>query len=85
MNLLNIRRAHWGIETGLHYRRDVTFKEDATRLTLGNAAQIMASIHNLAIALIRQAGYNNAAQARRWFAGHLDLAFDLLTVSTSRL
>ena len=85
LNLLNIRRAHWGIETGLHYRRDVTFKEDATRLTLGNAAQIMASIHNLAIALIRQAGFNNAAQARRWFAGHLDLAFSLLTVCTSRL
>jgi predicted transposase YbfD/YdcC len=84
-NLLNIRRAHWGIETGLHYRRDVTFKEDATRLTLGNAAQIMASIHNLAIALIRQAGFQNAAQARRWFAGHLDLAFALLTNPTSRL
>jgi len=85
LNLLNIRRAHWGIETGLHYRRDVTFKEDATRLTLGNAAQIMASIHNLAIALIRQAGFNNAAQARRWFAGHLDLAFTLLTAPNSRL
>jgi predicted transposase YbfD/YdcC len=85
LNLLNIRRAHWGIETGLHYRRDVTFKEDATRLTLGNAAQIMASIHNLAIALIRQAGFNNAAQARRWFAGHIDIAFALLTAPTSRL
>ena len=85
LNLLKIRRAHWGIETGLHYRRDVTFKEDATRLTLGNAAQIMASIHNLAIALIRQAGFNNAAQARRWFAGHLDLAFALLTHPPSRL
>lgn len=85
LNLLNIRRAHWGIETGLHYRRDVTFKEDNTRLTLGNAAQIMASIHNLAIALIRQAGFQNAAQARRWFAGHLDLAFALLTTPSSRL
>lgn len=85
LNLLKIRRAHWGIETGLHYRRDVTFKEDATRLTLGNAAQIMASIHNLVIALIRQAGFNNAAQARRWFAGHIDLAFALLTAPTSRL
>lgn len=84
LNLLNIRRAHWGIETGLHYRRDVTFKEDATRLTLGNAAQIMASIHNLVIALIRQAGFQNAAQARRWFAGHLDSVFALLTTPSSR-
>jgi predicted transposase YbfD/YdcC len=85
LNLMKIRRAHWGIETGLHYRRDVTFKEDATRLTLGNAAQIMASIHNLVISLIRQAGFQNAAKARRWFAGHLDIAFALLTHPTSRL
>ena len=34
--LLEIRRAHWGIETGLHYRRDVTLKEDAVRMTVGN-------------------------------------------------
>lgn len=29
--LLQIRRAHWGSEAGLHYRRDVTFKENAAR------------------------------------------------------
>jgi len=29
--LLQIRRAHWGIETGLHYRRDVTLKESEGR------------------------------------------------------
>lgn len=83
LNLLKIRRAHWGIETGLHYRRDVTFKEDATRLTLGNAAQVMASIHNLVIALIRQAGFHNAAQARRSFAGRLHRAFAILTAPFS--
>ncbi len=30
-HLLQLRRSHWGIETGLHGRRDVTFQEDATR------------------------------------------------------
>jgi hypothetical protein len=34
--LLCFRRKHWGIEIGLHYRRDVTFKEDATRMSIGN-------------------------------------------------
>src|SRR5690606_4229176 len=33
LQLLEIRRTHWGIETGLHYRRRVTLKEDATRFT----------------------------------------------------
>jgi len=31
LRLLKIRRCHWGIETGLHYRRDITFQEDAMR------------------------------------------------------
>jgi predicted transposase YbfD/YdcC len=77
--LLEIRRAHWGIETGLHYRRDVTLKEDATRMTVGNTGIIMVSINNLALALIRQAKFYNTAQARRWFAANLTRAFTLLS------
>lgn len=83
-HLLHIRRAHWGIETGLHYRRDVTLKEDATRMTLGNAGKVMASINNLVLTLIRQAKFQNAAQARRWFAAHIPQAFALLTTPFSR-
>jgi len=77
--LLEIRRAHWGIEAGLHYRRDVTLNEDATRMTVGNTGIIMASINNLVLALIQQAKFYNAAQARRWFAANLSRAFSLLT------
>ena len=82
-HLLCFRRTHWGIETGLHYRRDVTFKEDATRMTIGNSGKVMASINNLVIALIHQANFQNAAQARRWFAAHLPNAFALLTTPFS--
>jgi predicted transposase YbfD/YdcC len=81
--LLRFRREHWGIEAGLHYRRDVTFKEDATRMTIGNTGKVMASINNLVIALIHQANFQNAAQARRWFAAHLPEAFALLTTPFS--
>lgn len=77
--LLEIRRTHWSIESGLHYRRDVTLKEDATRMTVGNTGIIMASINNLVLALIRQAKFYNAAQARRWLAANLPCAFSLLT------
>ncbi len=62
--LLDLRRAHWGIETRLHYRRDVTFQEDATRMTIGHTGKVMACINNLVIALIRQAKFENAARAR---------------------
>lgn len=81
--LLAIRRAHWGIETGSHYRRDVTLKEDATRMTIGNAAKVMACIHTLILALIRQANFLNAAQARRWFSAHISQAFALLVTPFS--
>jgi predicted transposase YbfD/YdcC len=68
-HLLRTRRAHWGIETGLHYRRDVTFHEDATRMTIGAAGRILATVHNLVIALIKRVGYTNTAQARRTLKG----------------
>jgi len=82
--LLHVRRTHWGIETGLHYRRDFTFNEDATRMTVGDTGKIMASINNLVLALIHQAKFQNAAQARRWFAAHLPRAFALLTTPFSQ-
>lgn len=82
--LLEIRRTHWGIETGLHYRRDVTLKEDAPRMTLGNMGKIMASINHLVLSLIQQAKFSNAAQARRWFADHIPEAFALLTTPFSQ-
>jgi predicted transposase YbfD/YdcC len=82
-DLLHLRRAHWGLETGLHYRRDFTLQEDATRRTVGNTGKVMASLNNLVLALIQQAGFLNAAQARRWFAAHLSKAFALLTTPVS--
>lgn len=65
--LLTLVRQYWGIENGLHYRRDVTLHEDATRLTVGNAGHIMAIFNNLVIGLTLQHGFCNLAKARRLF------------------
>ncbi len=67
MRLLEINRAYWGIENGLHYRRDVTFQEDRCRLRIGNAAHVMAAFNNLAIGLIARCGFTEAPEARRQF------------------
>jgi predicted transposase YbfD/YdcC len=64
--LLSLTRSIWGIENGLHYRRDVTFGEDRTRLTRGQAGRVMASLNNLVIGLLRHTGATNIAAARRW-------------------
>jgi predicted transposase YbfD/YdcC len=82
--VLQVRRQHWRVETSLHYRRDVTFREDATRMTIGAAGRILATVHNLVLGLIQRAGYNNAAQARRYYEGHIEGAFALLTTGLSR-
>jgi predicted transposase YbfD/YdcC len=65
--LLTIVRSEWGIENGLHYRRDVTFQEDQTRMTVKSMGRVMASINNLVISLINHLGYKNHAHARSVF------------------
>jgi predicted transposase YbfD/YdcC len=82
--VLQSRRKHWLVETGLHYRRDVTFREDATRMTIGAAGRILATLHNLVIGLIKRAGHDNAAKARRYYDGHIDEAFGLLLTANCR-
>jgi hypothetical protein len=64
--------------TGLHDRRDVTFRENSTCMTIGAAGRILATVHNLVIGLIRRSRHDNAAKARRYFEGHIAEAFDLL-------
>ena len=76
--LLQLVRQHWGIENGLHYRRDVTFHEDAGLTADWNLAQAFAAIHNLIIALLIHVGHTNLAQARRYYAAHPDEALRLL-------
>lgn len=77
--LLEIIRSEWGIENGLHYRRDVTFQEDLTRMTKKSFARIMTTINNLVISLLNNSGFDNHARARRFFAAHPDKAFDMIS------
>jgi predicted transposase YbfD/YdcC len=65
--LLAWTRDYWGIENGLHYRRDVTLREDATRFSQPAMARAMAVINNFLIGLVRKLGYGNLAAARRIF------------------
>lgn len=68
--LLEIVRSAWGIENGLHYRRDVTFQEDATRMTCKSVGRAMATINNLVSSLLAFHDFRNFAQARRRFDAH---------------
>ncbi len=47
-------RGHWGVENRLHWRLDVVFGEDASRIRKGNAPAIMTSIRHLCMNLFEQ-------------------------------
>ncbi len=49
-------RRHWAIENRSHWVRDVVFGEDTQHAYAGNGAHTMATLRNLAIALLRLAG-----------------------------
>lgn len=68
--LLRLIRSHWGIENGLHYRRDETLREDWCHLKRGQASRAMAVINNLIVGLVLQLGWTNLPAARRYFDAH---------------
>lgn len=56
-------RAEPLVVEALHHVGDVTYSEDACRVRTGTAARAMATLRNLAIGLMRQAGWTNIAAA----------------------
>lgn len=66
-------RLHWAIENSLHYVKDVTLKEDASKIRTGNAPQNISTIKNISINILRKNQYNNMAQAMRLVANDIPL------------
>lgn len=58
--LAELVQNHWPVEAP-HHVRDVTFGKDASRVRTGTAPRTMATLRNLAIGLMRQAGWTNIA------------------------
>jgi predicted transposase YbfD/YdcC len=83
--LLTCQRKYWQIETGLHYRRDVTFHEDATRMSHPHATRNLTTVHNTLLSLFARLDCHNAAQTRRRLDADLRLAFSLLISAHPRL
>lgn len=72
--------SYWGIESGLHYRGDVTLREDRTCMTKGNTAQLMACLNNLIIGLVlTKTYYSYLPDARCYFDAFPNKAFVLIT------
>jgi predicted transposase YbfD/YdcC len=59
-------RGHWGVENPLHWRLDVVFGDDASRIRKGNGPAIMTSIRHLCLNLFeREPSSLSMAKKRR--------------------
>lgn len=76
--LLDLIRQYWSIENGLHYRRDKSLQEDATRMRDRNQAQNLAALNNLIVGLVLRQGWRYLPEARRHYAGCLPAALNLV-------
>ena len=59
--LLKASRDHWAIENCEHYVRDVTFKEDASRIRTAALPEIKVALRSLVKALICRTGQKTTA------------------------
>jgi predicted transposase YbfD/YdcC len=73
-------RGHWGIENRCHWVRDNTFDEDRSSVRTDSGPQVLATLRNLAISLLRLAGFTNIAKGTRWAAWDLDRALGLMSL-----
>ncbi len=79
--LLKLWREHWHIENKLHYVRDVTFDEDRSQVRTTHIPQVMATLRNVAIAVLRWGGAANIAAACRRYAAQPALALAAVGIS----
>jgi predicted transposase YbfD/YdcC len=72
-------KSHWEIENSLHWVKDVTFKEDESKIRSKDAPQNISTIKNIAINIFRQNNYTNLAKAQRLVANDIYKLKKLIT------
>jgi predicted transposase YbfD/YdcC len=71
-------RNHWAIENRLHWRRDVTLREDQSQVRTTGKPPVLAALNNIVLALLDWLGVGNVPEQMRIFAAFPKLALHLL-------
>jgi len=66
--LAGLARGHWGVENGLHWCLDVTFREDECRTRDANAGANLGAIRRVAASLLKQDPGKGSIKAKRYNA-----------------
>ena len=80
-------RQHWAIENRSHWVRDVVYQEDDQHAYAGTGAQVMATLRNLVLGLLRLAGVTQIKRTLEHIAADRTRVFSIMaaTTSTNRL
>jgi predicted transposase YbfD/YdcC len=77
-------RGHWSIENGCHWTLDLTFREDESRLRVGNLRENFAWLNRFALSLLKQhPGRQSVAMKRRSCGWSDAFLMEVVTGSTS--
>ncbi len=71
-------RQHWGIENKNHYVRDTVWREDTQQVYTGSGPQVMATLRNLALGVLRLNGINKIKETTERIARDQTRALPLL-------
>lgn len=81
--LAGLVRSHWAIENKSHWVRDVVYREDDQHAYAGTGAQVMATVRNLALGLLRLAGITQITRTLQRIAADRSGIFSVVTAATS--
>lgn len=76
--LLRLKRGHWTIENRLHWRKDVTFGEDASLIHVGQGPTVMALLRDAAVSLLHHHGVRQVAARLRAHSQQPEAAISLV-------
>jgi predicted transposase YbfD/YdcC len=81
--LAGLVRRHWRIENTSHWVRDVVYREDDQHAYAGTGAQVMATLRNLALGLLRLAGLTQITRTLQRIAADRTRIFPIVAAATS--
>lgn len=82
-HLARLIRTHWTVENKSHGVRDVVYREDHQHAYVGTGVQVMATVRNLALGLLRLAGISEITRTVQRIAADRRLIFPIIAAATS--
>jgi predicted transposase YbfD/YdcC len=76
-------RNHWRIENKSHWVRDVVYREDHQHAYAGTGAQVMATMRNLVLGLLRLAGITQIIRTLQRIAADRTRILPIVAAATS--